>query len=243
MILTIAPGGAGFTFLSWTIVFLRGDTVYKLLDGTSTKVDINPLKDQIAHKFLKDHIQSSDKLSNLQLGTADSVVYVVPTHQRDFDDIAQYNCKKIVFDCQECHKELFARMLNSVADTRLLNFLNDLSSKFGMDESKQVLLEYSKVFTNYYIVPKKDDKIFVITYNDMFYNLDSCINDVFLFLNIKIDTQRLPLWTKIYYQYREKNKDNLKEFVPAKNIVVSNKLKNQIARELFKWKNGLYHHK
>jgi hypothetical protein len=47
MILTI---GSGLTFLSWSIIYLRGDRSYTLLDKTSVGVVDNPI---VANSYLE----------------------------------------------------------------------------------------------------------------------------------------------------------------------------------------------
>lgn len=236
MILTIGPGGTGLTFLNWTILFLKGCTTYTTLDKKVVEVDINPLKDRTAHKFSRDHLQTSVNLSQIELASDDSVIYCTPTHQQDFDYVAKYNCKKIVFNCQDKHKELFARMMICMPDSRLPNFLNSLAARFGMDESKQVLLDHSKIFTNYYTVPNNSNTYWLISYDDIFCNLDKKINDLFVFLGFTIDEQRRTRWINIYNDYKNRNKNILEEFAPNYGINVSSTVKNQIIKELIKWK-------
>lgn len=243
MILTIGPSGSGLTFLNWSIVFLRGSTKYNTLDGIKVDVDINPLCNQTAHNFTKDHLQASSNLSRLASGTEESVIYVTPSSQQDFDYVASYNCKKIVFDCQGRHKELFARIITCVPNKRLPNFLNDLAAKFGLPKTKQTLLEHSKIFTDYYTVPNNSDRYFTITYDDIFYNLDVKIADLFLFLGADIDRSRWPKWVEIYNVYRERNKTILVDFAPSEYVHVPKNEKNQIVKEVVRWKHGLYHNK
>ncbi len=238
MILTIGPGGSGLTFLNWTILFLKGCTTYTTLDKKVVDVDINPLKDRTAHKFSRDHLQASVNLSQIELASNDSVIYCTPSHQQDFDYLAKYNCKKIVFNCQDKHKELFARMITCMPDSRLPNFLNSLAGKFGMDESKQVLLDHSKIFTNYYTVPNSSNEYWLIGYDDIFSKLDTKLDSLFLFLGFTIDKQRLAQWTKIYEDYKSRNKNILEEFAPNYGFNVPATVKNQIIKELIKWKQS-----
>ena len=78
MILTIGPGGSGLTFLNWSIIYLRGDNSYTLLNGQSIEVVDNPvLETRTAHGMIKDHISSTVDLLMLDLANTQSVVYVV----------------------------------------------------------------------------------------------------------------------------------------------------------------------
>jgi len=241
MILTIGPGGSGLTFLNWSIVFLRGDTIYQKINGTSTNVDINPLIGSIAHNFSRDHLQTPNNLCQIELGNEKSVIYITPTHQRDFDYLKKFNCKKIVFDCENRHKELFARLVTCVPDSKFLKLINSLQLNFGADETKQTLLECSKIFTNYYTIPENSDEYFRLSYNDIFFNLDTKIASVFLFLNCEISPDRMHKWLEIYKIYKEKNSKILNDFEPP-YLAVPNKIKLQIVKELIAWKNGSYPH-
>lgn len=242
MILTIGPGGSGLTFLNWTIIFLRGDITYTTLNNVSIPVDINPLTGPIAHGFARDHIYASSNLSRLKLGSEKSVIYITVTHQDDLNHIAQHNCKKIVFNCQEKSKELFARMVKCVPNTSVFKLVNELSNKFGKDQTKTVLLECSDLFTHYYSIPEPSEEYFVITYSDIFNNLDQKISEMFLFLDIPIDQGRFAAWLKIYNQYQERNKCMLEEFKPAPTQI-SNFTKLQIIKEVIKWRTHSYQQK
>lgn len=233
--------GSGLTFLNWTIIFLRGDITYTTISGKTMKVDIDPIQGSTAHNFGKDHVQSSSNLCQLDLGTEKSVVYVTPVHQDDFNYIAQYNCKKIVFDCQARNKELFARMATQVPGRRILDLLDHLAGQFGTNEAKQALLDCSKLFTNYYKIPPVSSEHFIITYDDIFEHLDQRIPDLFLFLGETVDQSRLLKWLSIYHTYRENNRNILTEF--ATPVAVANSVKLKILNEIIKWNNGLSPHK
>ena len=213
MILTIGPGGSGLTFLNWSIVFLRGDITYTTIDKLSTQiVDINPLQGSTAHNFCKDHIQSSNNLCHLATGTEKSVIYVTPSNQEDFDYISQFECKKIVFDCGNRNKELFVRMVTQMPGRKIPDLIDKLASKFGIDAAKQTLLDRSKIFTHYYTIPSASDEYFIISYDDIFENLDQQIVKLFLFLGETIDQSRFDKWLTIYKTYRDLNSDALSKF-------------------------------
>lgn len=213
MILTIGPGGSGLTFLNWSIVLLRGDITYTTIDKLSTQmVDINPLNGSTAHNFCKDHIQSSNNLCQLALGTEKSVIYVTPSNQQDFDYISQFKCKKIVFDCGDRNKELFARMVTQMPCRKIPDLIDSLASKFGIDAAKQTLLDSSKMFTHYYTIPATSNEYFIISYDDIFENLDQQMVKLFLFLGETIDQSRFNKWLAIYKTYRDLNSNILPEF-------------------------------
>lgn len=237
MILTIGPGGAGLTFLNWSIVFLRGDLTYTTIDNLSQEVDINPLLGSTAHKFQKDHIQSSNNLCLLSKGTEKSVIYVTPTNQQDFDYIAQFPCKKVVFNCKHRNKELFVRMVTQMPGKTIPDLIDRLTAKFGEDAAKQTLLDSSKMFTNYYSIPANSHEYFAISYDDIFENLDKKIVELFSFLNETVDQSRFPRWLDIYQTYRQKNSNILSGFVNS--VDISNSTKIQVLKEILQWKNGL----
>ena len=214
MILTIGPGGSGLTFLNWSIVFLRGDITYTTIDKLSTQmVDINPLQGSTAHNFFKDHIQSSNNLCQLATGTEKSVIYVTPSDQKDFDYISQFKCKKIVFDCGDRNKELFVRMVTQMPCRKIPDLIDSLAFKFGRDAVKQTLLDSSKMFTHYYTIPTVSNEYFVISYDDIFQNLDQQIVKLFLFLEKTIDRSRFDAWLTIYKTYRDLNSNMLAKFM------------------------------
>jgi hypothetical protein len=213
MILTIGPGGSGLTFLNWSIVFLRGDITYTTIDQRSTQiVDINPLQGSTAHHFHKDHIQSSNNLCHLATGTEKSVIYVTPSNQKDFDYISQFKCKKIVFDCGNRNKELFVRMVTQMPCRKIPDLIDKLASKFGIDAAKQTLLDRSKMFTHYYTIPSAGDEYFIISYDDIFENLDQQIGKLFLFLGETIDQSSFDKWLSIYKTYQDLNSNLLSDF-------------------------------
>jgi hypothetical protein len=213
MILTIGPTGSGLTFLNWSIVLLRGDITYTTIEKLSTQmVDIDPLIGSTAHNFRKDHIQSSNNLCQLALGTEKSVIFVTPSNQEDFDYISQFKCKKIVFDCSNRSKELFVRMVAQQPSRKTSKLIDSLASKFGIDAAKQTLLDNSKMFTHYYTIPVASDEYFIISYDDIFENLDQQIVKLFLFLGETIDQSRFNKWLPIYKTYQDLNSNALPKF-------------------------------
>ena len=233
MLLTIGPGGSGLTFLNWSIVFLRGDITYTTIDQRSTQiVDINPLQGSTAHNFCKDHIQSSNNLYLLATGTEKSVIYVTPSNQKEFDYISQFKCKKIVFDCGDRNKELFARMVTQMPSRNIPDLIDKLASKFGIDAAKQTLLDCSKIFTHYYTIPPVSDEYFVISYDDIFENLDQQIVNLFLFLGKTIEQSRFDKWLTIYKTYRDLNSNILPEFTVGL-LDVPYSVRLQVLKEIY----------
>ena len=101
MILTIGPGGCGFTFLNWTISFLRGDASYQTLDENQHQIEFNPLSGETAHRYNKDHIWSNDAIESLNSATDNSIIYMVPNSHSDFEYLLSLSGKKIIFDASE----------------------------------------------------------------------------------------------------------------------------------------------
>jgi hypothetical protein len=239
MILAISPGGSGFTFLCWTICFLRGDVSYRTLDNVEFPMIWNPLQGETAHNFSKDHIICVDDYHKLFSSNDQSVIYFVPNHQKDFEFINQFRCKKILFDCQNYGKEFFARMHNTVPNRSYSSFLQILSKQYDIDIIKQVLLESNHFFTKYYHVPEPSDEYYIINFEQMFNNLDTTIIDIFAFLQLTIDQNRFDHWKDIYANYREKNLNHLKEFLSIP-VTADSSIKIEILKEILKWRNGTF---
>jgi len=240
MILAIGPGGCGFTFLTWSIIYLRGDTEYTLLNNQQVTVIDNPVIDNIAHGQKKDHIADSKNIKSLYSATAKSVIYVVPSNQKDLDEVLKLPSKKIVFDGSKLSEEFFARMCCAIPYSPYMDLVNHLSKTHDKDVVKQVLVECNKFFTNYYTVPSDCKNYFDISYKDMFQNLDLQIHNIFEYLELSLLPDRLDKWKKVYDQYRAANQDFLHNFLP-KHIDTDINQKKAILKEVIKWKHGLYH--
>jgi hypothetical protein len=239
MILAISPGGSGFTFLCWTICFLRGDVSYQTLNNIESPMIWDPLQDKVAHKFRKDHIECVDDYHKLFAANNRSVIYFVPRHQKDFEFINQFGCKKILFDCQNYDKEFFARMYNTVPNCDYSPLLESLSKKYNIDIIKQVLLESNHFFTKYYHVLEPSDEYYIINFEQMFHTLDTTILDIFKFLQLNIDQNRFNHWQDIYTIYKEKNLNHLTEFL-SKSVTVDSSVKIKILKEILTWRNGSF---
>jgi hypothetical protein len=239
MTLIIGPGGSGLTFLSWSILFLKGDTVYQTLDKKIVDINIDPLIGKVAHGFDKDHIKNPNDISKINQAHSGSMIYFVPVHQHDFNAAVAFDCNKIVFDCQDHGPEIFTRMMTCLISGGPVLLYKNLSEKYGRDVVKSALLEFQQFFTKYYEIPDSQ-QIFKINYRDVFVDLDQRIDDIFKFLNLSIDQSRLDKWLTIYHDYRQRNhtihSDYLKSTVPVDPAV-----KIQILKEVIKWTNGQYH--
>ena len=141
MILMIGPGGSGLTFLSWSIMYLRGDEDYTLLTKKNVKIVNNPLLDKTAHGQTIDHIHQISDFKKLKNFTDQSVVYAVLTPQSDLDYFLQVDGKKIIFDSSTCTQELFARMVYTTPNNSFNTLIQSLSSKYDKQLIKKVLFD------------------------------------------------------------------------------------------------------
>jgi len=235
MILTIGPGGCGFTFLNWSITYLTGADEYKTLDNHVVPVDINPIEGSIAHKFSKDHIQSFDDWHKLKTASQKSIVYLTPTHQQDIDNLIDYDCKKIIFQYGNNRQEYFARLCLVVPPCELLDMFDNLYNAYGVENVRQTLLDNVDMFTDYYFIPENFKNYQFIYYKDLFQNLDTTIKSIFNFLDFEIDQQRYICWKPIYFQWKNANQGFLTKFLD-KPVEVDKTTKSLIIKELFKWR-------
>lgn len=235
MILLMGPGGCGFTFLSWTISFLRGDTAYTTVNGVDCPVDINPLDGVTAHNFNKDHTNSRDlKIDLLELGHNKSIIYVTITHQDDLSYILKFPGKKIIFqNTCEYSEELFARMCLAVPNNPYMPMINNFDASYDKTIVKQVFLESNKLFTDYYQIPHHDGSCKTITYPELFTTLDEKINEIFDHLNLTISEDRYAKWQTIYNQYRLNNTNFKSKFLPE-TVPVDNSTRLKILKKIIK---------
>jgi hypothetical protein len=241
MIYTIGPGGCGFTFLNWTISFLRGDLCYQTLDKIQHQIEFNPLLGEIAHRYNKDHIWSNGAIESLNSATDSSIIYIVPNSHNNFEYLLSLPGKKIIFDASKNSKMTFARLMICVPKeiSPYFKLIDYLSTTYHPDLVKEVLFDCHKFFVQYYELPKKSTSLYLVDYNDIFKNLDSVLPCLFEYLELSIDKSRLQLWQEIYNQYRTQNqKDFCVEFLPTSSE--NNTQKKKILIEVLKWKNGLY---
>ena len=245
MILTIGPGGSGLTFLNWSIVYLRGDNFYTLLNKKTTRVIDNPILNTTAHGYQKDHFLFSTKnLIKLHSATEQSVIYIVPTHQDDLEYILQFEGKKIIFNSDKSSTELMARMWYNIPDCSINKLIEDLSVKYDKQIIKQVLIDCSKFFTNYYCVPKNYSYYFSVDYLDIFQNFDQKIYEIFEYLELTLCQDRINNWLSVYNEYRSLNQNFLSLFLDQQvEVKVDNDKKMKIFKDIIQWRNDLYQNK
>jgi len=238
MILTIGPGGCGFTFLNWSISFLRGDTFYKTLNGTLVPVDINPIDGKIAHHFQKDHLIVKDSNINIKSATEQSIIYLVPSDNLSFDSLLTLPGKKIVFDNRVYKLEWLVRAYTCIPTTTnpYAELISRLSLTYNINDVKQVVHDSVKLFIGYYQIP--DDQ-YTLNYNDIFLNLDNKILEVLNFVDVSVDQDRLTKWKPIYDQYCTNNY-KLAQQIESTTPNVNSATKLKILKEIIEWNHGLY---
>lgn len=241
MLLTIGPGGCGFTFLNWSISFLRGDSFYQTLDGVKHEITSNPLSGTIAHNYIKDHIRIEDSKNQFVYATEQSIIYSTPGCQTDFEYLLTLPGKKIIFDTTDYSKILMARAMIHIpkANSPYIVLIDQLGKTYDTELIQEVLLECHKFFMQYYKLPSNINNLYAINYNILFNYLDIEITKIFAYLELKIDPVRLIVWQAVYSQYKSLNqRDYCAEVVPHPSA--SNLQKSQIFKEILKWKNGLF---
>ena len=245
MILNIGPGGCGFTFLNWTISYLRGDIFYVTLDGKKYLVDDDPLLGATAHNFKKDHLKIENSKEILKFATPWSIVYLTPGSQEDFDYLLSFPGKKILFDTTTEPRELLARSCILMPPTAesIVVCLDRLRERYGESAARQMFLECAKFFIQYYSLPDQTQYSYCkINYDTMFRNLDNKISEIFCYLETSIDTDRFETWKKVYQIYKTRNAGFIEQFLGKDVTPVNTAFKKAIFKEILDWKHGRYHH-
>lgn len=242
MLLTIGPGGCGFTFLNWSISFLRGDKSYQTLDGVRHKILSSPLLGSIAHSYIKDHVRIEDSKNQFAHATEQSIIYAVPGNQNNFEYLLGLPGKKIIFDTSNYSKILMARAMINLSNS--LSPYATIVELIGKTHNpcivREVLLECHKSFMQYYQIPA-DPAAYKINYVGLFQQLDQELPAMFAYLQFKIDHDRWGTWKSVYTQYQKSNqRDFCSEVVPAPST--DNTEKTLILKEILKWKNGSSRH-
>lgn len=240
MLLTIGPGGCGFTFLNWSISFLRGDSFYQTLDGARHQVLTDPLLGSIAHNYIKDQLRIEDSKSLFGQATENSIIYSTPGDQTDFEYLLTLPGKKIIFDTTNCSKTLLARAIVNIpkSNNPYSILIEQLSKEHSQLLVHEVLLECHTLFMQYYKLPPGHKDVYIIDYNILFNQLDQEITKIFNYLDIRLDFDRLTNWQQVYSHYKQSNqRDYCAELVPVPST--NNAEKKQIFKEILKWKNGL----
>jgi hypothetical protein len=239
MLLTIGPGGCGFSFLNWSISFLRGDNFYQTLDGVTRSISLNPLLGSTAHNYYKDHLRIADSKTQFDHATENSIIYAVPGSQLDFEYLVDLPGKKIIFDTAKNSKLLMARAMVSIPKfgNPYATIVSQLSNRYDACLIQEVLLDCHKFFMQYYQLPAAVDLYFCMDYDSMFNRLDHTIPALFTYLELDIDHSRWTHWQTIYNQYKIGNQRNFcAEVVPTPSS--NHEQKTQILKEILKWKNG-----
>jgi hypothetical protein len=238
MILTVGPGGCGFSFLNWTISFLRGDDFYQTLDGTSHAVTSNPFQGATAHKSVKDHLLPNQSKSLLSCCHQHSIVYIVPGSQHDYEYIVSLPGRKIIFNPMIHSEKTLSRFCTVLEDNHFLRLLNALSEKYDKDTVKKVMIDCRKMLVEYYR-PVPDQGFYMLDYTSMFENLDQHIHKLFDYLEISIDLARSDRWHEIYEIYKEKNNQDFCEKFLGNQLVIKSQ-QTAILKEILSWKNGSF---
>lgn len=239
MLLTIGPGGCGFSFLNWSIMYLRGDVFYQTLDGNSHAVPSNPLLNSTAHNYEKDHLRIEDSKNQFDHATENSIIYAVPGSQLNFEYLLSLPGKKIIFDTTDCSQQLMARAMICVpkSNKNPYHMLTEQFSKtYDPAVVKEVLLDCHKLFMQYYHLPGNSSDYYRVNYNSIFNNLDKEMPAIFDYLGICLVSNRWQHWKSIYDQYQHSNHRNFYNevvAVPSKNIA----LKSQIFKQVLQWRN------
>jgi len=245
MILTIGPAGCGFSFLNWTISFLRGDDFYQTLDGILYPVPSDPFQGAVAHKNIKDHLRFEKSKSLLSSGHKHSIVYVVPNSQSHYEYIVSLPGRKIIFNPLIHGEKILSRFCivleeehnNSEEKNSVLQLVSELSVKYDNTTVKKVITDCHKMLVGYY-QPTIDNQFYMLDYTSMFETLDQHIYKLFDYLEISIDSSRLDKWHEVYEIYKEKNSQNFYKKFLGNQPVIKNQ-QTAILKEILSWKNGL----
>lgn len=243
MILTIGPGGCGFTFLNWTISYLRGDRAYIDIDGQAQQVDINPLQDSTAHDFHADHFNIENRGNQLSKALDSSIVYMVPASQEDFLWLISLPGKKIVFDNRTHQRDLLARSLITMpsSDHGIQPYLHRLEEKYPSAIVRWAMLDHSRRLIQYYSVDPAAS-YFLIDYLQMFQDLDAVLPEIFIWLDLTVDSSRWRQWNEIYAQYRQRNQDFVARFAGDSEPRADHAVKKSIFKEIYSWTHGGHPH-
>jgi hypothetical protein len=212
-----------------------------LQNGNSVEVDIDPLQGSTAHNFQKDHFKIEHSKDNLWNQNNHAIVYLTPGSQQDFEELLLLPGKKIIFDHSVQPKELLARSCLTMPDCQesITVCLNRLSDQFGHNVARQVFLDCARFFVQYYELPDQSVYLYYkINYSDMFQNLDHKLHELFKFLEIDIDQNRIQNWFKIYQIYKSRNINFVEKLIGNNPTKVHDSVKKTIFKEILDWKNG-----
>lgn len=248
MILTLGPGGCGFTFLNWTISYLRGDESYDLLDGSCMPVVHNPLDGPTAHRANKDHLKFKHDKKILSRAHESSIIYITPGSQQDHDFLLGISGKKIIYHGLSRPQELLARSyltmtLDPSEQDCIILLIDRLDQKYGLP-ARRVILDCAQWFSAYYRTPMPSPgDCVLLQYDDIFQNLNQHIPLIFNFLGYNIDKQRWKNWDEIYNEYQKRNLDFLSRFLGrSENLVIDPAVKKIILKDVLNWRKLHHHH-
>lgn len=238
MILTIGPGGCGFTFLNWSISYLRGDEFYQCLNGTVVPVPDNPLRNSTAHGFDKDHLRLQDsRFEMLKNCHHKSIIYMIPHGHNDFEYILSLSGKKIIFDSSQHTQSLMSRHCLTIADSAYMDLINQLSVRYPRHSVIEVFLDVSDKLDCNYRVPSG---YFTLSFDQIFQSLDQQIHSVMQHVELEIQPCRWDNWHNIYQIYKSRNQ-NFVQRLQGHTVVSSDRVaKTQILKEILKWRDGRY---
>jgi hypothetical protein len=238
MVLTIGPGGCGFTFLNWSLLYLRGDVQYVTLSGEVTPVPENPLRALTAHNFKKDHLKVEDSSDWIEHATQSSVIYCVPGSRRHLENLMGMPSKKLLFDAGAYSKQTMHRAFMANANVGIAPLLEKLNLKFDNTITMQVIYDVSHQFVSYYDIPKDRADVMAVSFEDMFINFSERIVDIMRFCEFEIVTSRWEHWLTMYSTWRE---NNTKFLEPPKVVEMDTEqyaIKKQILKEIIEWRNS-----
>ena len=234
MILLIGPGGCGFSFLAWSIVFLRGYDSYQKIDGSIVQVPSDPITAKNnAHGFDRDHLTdlSNQDLHQITRGSSDQIVYVVPSSQDLLDRTTRVNCKKIFFCGAGYEKEILSRQLTKIRSKSEL--IRHLDTRWSIEQYAPVLMKQARRFVC--VTPNTAPNSLIIDYKTMFLHLENTIDDTMRWCGFDIDpTQRQP-WLEIYCKWRNTNINDISGALQKFNKRIDYATEKNIAKFLYAW--------
>lgn len=204
MILLIGPGGCGFSFLAWSMVFLRGSHSYQKLDGSIVQVPDSPITSKNnAHGFDRDHLIDIGgiDLQSIIDTASDQVVYVVPYDQDSMDRMVRLRCKKLFFSGIGYHKQILSRMLTKIKTKSEL--IKQLETRWSVEQYMPVLMTQARR-----VIPRLPNDLsdsMVIDYETMFLHLENTIEDLMRWCGLGVQSCRMAAWRQVYRQWQISN--------------------------------------
>lgn len=238
MTLLIGPGGCGFSFLTWSLIYLRGSDSYQKLNGDLVPVPPCPL-DALgtAHKFDRDHFvvysNGSNSLEILDYSES-TVVYVIPYNQQQADQLAKTPHRKIFFCGSGNEKQIIVRILTKLKTKS--SMVKALAERWSLDEYGPVLLKHAKRMIPQ--VPGNLENAVTIDYTTMFRSLDSQIPDVARWCGCTLNQDRLTAWKQIYMQWSADTEQSIDLHLQHLDRPIDLLLEKEISKFLYRWWKG-----